>query len=126
MLEASGYVMGSAKLSTMIPLGPLATAAVVIAVFPVVSATHPLVPIQSRVSPKKKKSIPPPILGLKNSVHPVQRAVVERESTCANEGSTFILGSVPDNVNPKAYCQGVVSATPVPQRRITPVVGSLK
>lgn len=41
MLEASGYVMGSAKLSTMIPLGPLATVTLVIGVSPVVSATQP-------------------------------------------------------------------------------------
>src|ERR1019366_2869720 len=113
----------------MMPLGPPFTVAVVILVFPVVSATHPPacpVPVQSWVRPKKKKSVPPtPTLGLKNSVHPVHRAAVEVRSCCENEGDPFRMGCVPDTVNPKAYCHGVVSARPVPQSRITPVEGWL-
>src|SRR5450756_825657 len=110
----------------MIPLGPPFTVTLVGAVFPVVFATQPLVPIQSFVRPKKKKSVPlTPKLGLKNSVHPVQRAAVEVRSCCENEGDPFKMGCVPDTVNPKAYCHGVVSARPVPQSRITPVEGSL-
>src|ERR1039458_7333306 len=113
----------------MMPLGPPFTVAVVIPVFPVVSATQPPAcsgAVQSWVRPKKKKSVPPtPTLGLKNSVHPVQRAAVEGRSCCENEGDRFKMGCVPDTLNPKAYCHGLVSATPVPQRRITPVEGSL-
>jgi hypothetical protein len=109
----------------MIPLGPLFTVAVVIAVSPVVSATQPpVIPVavQSRVNPKKKKSVPPtPILGLKNSVHPVQRAVVDVRSCWENEAVVFMV--VP--LNPKEYCHGLVLAGSVPHSRITPVEGAL-
>ena len=60
--------------------------------------------------------------GLKNSVHPVQRAaVVEVRSCCENEGIDIMVCPM----KPKAYCQGVVSVAPVPQRWITPVEGSI-
>src|ERR1700721_427409 len=95
----------------IIPLGPpvnvaFTTAALTEAGVKFVSsamqpeATVPVIEVQSCVRPKKKKSVPPaPMLGLKNSVHPLQRAAVEVESCCLNNGASFM--SVP--LNPKPY-----------------------
>ena len=105
---------------------PFTVAVTAVVLVLVMLATQPPavpVPVQSWVSPKKKKSVPRvvPILGLKNSDHPVQRAAVEVRSCSENEGVECMVRPV----NPKANCQGVVSAAPVPQSRITPVEGSL-
>src|SRR5260370_39925601 len=111
-----------------IAVGPLVTVDVVIVVVAplLLRATTqpPAMPgaVQSWVSPKKKKSVPPLTLGLKNSVHSVQRAAAEVRSCALNEMVVFMVRPV----NPKAYCQGVVSASPVPQRRISPFEGVLK
>src|SRR6267154_6608765 len=112
------------------PVGPPATSAVVSDPSALRAITQPdvPVPVQSAVRPKKKKSVPPaPTLGLRNSVHPVQRAVVEFTSCAEKVGVLFITYFPPTRVNPpNAYCQGVLSAAPVPHSRTVPVVGSLK
>src|SRR5450631_4617288 len=108
-----------------IPLGPPFTFAVMMVELLLRATTQPpAVPaaVQSWVSPKKKKSVPPLTLGLKNSIHPVQRAAVEVRSCCLPETVVFIVRPV----KPKAYCQGVVSAAPVPQRWTFPFAGLLK
>src|SRR5712691_6153373 len=80
-------------------------------------------PVQSSVNPKKKKSVPPaPIFGLKNSVQPVHRAVVEVSSCEEETGAAFMVMPV----KPNAYCHGVVSAAPVPHSRATPRDGLVK
>src|SRR4029077_10643662 len=129
MSEAWAAVL---KLSAIIPLVPPFTVAVttVVLLLVILATQPPAVPsaVQSWVSPKKKKSVPRgvPILGLKKSVHVEQLAAVELAGLVGicweNEGVVFMVRPV----NPKAYCQGVVSAAPVPQSRITPVEGSVK
>src|SRR5277367_51848 len=102
------------------PLGPPATFAVITGKPSIVAATtHPdePAPVQSCVSPKKKKSVPAPTLGLKNSVQLVQIALVDVSSCCENAALVFIVRPT----KPKAYCQGVVSAAPVPHSRICPL-----
>src|SRR2546423_12031598 len=110
------------------PLGPPPTSAVVSDPSPLRASTHPDVPgpEQSAVKPKKKKSVPPtPTLGLRNSVHPVQRAVVEGSNCAEKVGVVFMTYFPPTRAKPpKAYCQGVLSAAPVPHSRTVPVVGS--
>src|SRR5258706_9770546 len=112
------------------PLGPPATFALVSEPSPLRATTHPDVPgpVQSAVKPKKKKSVPPaPTLRFRNSVHPVQRAVVEVSNCSEKVGVVFMMYLPATRVNPpKAYCQGVLSAAPVPHSRTVPVVGLLK
>src|SRR5882757_8086138 len=112
------------------PVGPPATSAVVSDPSALRAITQPDVPVpeQSAVKPKKKKSVPPtPTLGLRNSVHPVQRAVVEISNCAEKVGFVFMTYLPATRVKPpKAYCQGVSSAAPVPHSRSVPVVGSLK
>src|SRR5271155_1602144 len=93
-----------------------------------IATTQPVVDVpprnvQSPLNPKKKKSVPneEPTLGLKNSVHPVQRSVAEAESCTGYPGAGNVLMVVP--VNPNANCEGLVSLAPVPQRVITPLAG---
>ena len=121
-LEAPMSVL---SLSMTIPLVPPGTLEVTSVLLPVRDTTQPAAgptPVQSEVSEKRKKSVPPiPIFGLKNSVHDVQRAVAEVRSCCEKVAVVFMLRPV----NPKEYCHGVVSAAPVPQVRICPVDGSL-
>src|SRR5882724_10866841 len=116
------------SLSTTMPRDPPATVKVsgTNESSPVRTITQPPAvpgPVQSALSPKKKKSVPVgPAFGLKNSVHPVQRAVVEFRSCEEETGAAFMVMPV----KPNAYCHGVVSAAPVPHNLATPVDGSLK
>src|SRR5258708_7874933 len=112
-----------------IPVGPPVMAAVVggPSAFLATAQREGRGPGQWGVNPKKKKWVRPATLGFKNSVHPVQRAVVEVSNCAEKVGVVFITNFPPCSVNPpNAYCQGVLSAAPVPHRRTVPVVGSLK
>src|ERR1700691_5546195 len=114
----------------MMPLVPPLTATDAVGIAEVLlSATtqpvvEPLLPnkVQSPLSPKKKKSTPPSISGLKNSVIPaVQLVVVEPESWRVDEALSLMV--IP--VNGKLYCSGEVSKPEVPQTVMTPDDGSV-
>src|SRR5882724_11291475 len=104
------------------PLGPPVMFAFVSDPLALRATTQPEVPapVHSSVNPKKKKSVPPaPTFGLKNSVQPVQLAVVEVSSCEEETGTEFMVMPV----KPNAYCHGVVLAAPVPHSRATPREG---
>src|ERR1022692_585247 len=113
----------------IIPLGPSSTNAEAVGIVgSLLSATtqpvaEKLSPnrVQSPVSPKKKKSTPLLILGLKNSVHPEQTSVATVESWEDEIRGGFMIAPL----NPNVYCHGLVLVAPVPQSVTTPVVGSL-
>src|SRR6266536_4677839 len=95
-------------LSTAIPLGPAARVALgrlVKGALLLRTTTQPSegpLPgaVQSAVKPKKKKSVPPtPMLGLKTSVQPVQRAAGDVSSCCLKDAVVCIVRPV----KPKAY-----------------------
>ena len=120
MLDAWGAVL---MLSTMMELVPLGSLTSKITSELVLDITQPATPTQSAVRPQKKKSVPvAPIFGLKNSVTGEHREVVELRICLDEDG--FALMIRPLKV--KKYLQGVVSAAPVPQRKIVPVPGLLK
>jgi hypothetical protein len=106
MLEACGSGLMPSSMMALVPPARFAMSVV----FPVREITHPdvLVPLQSAVMPQKKKSVPPPILELKNSEMGEQRELVELRIWAELVGVWFRV--VP--VKPKVYLQGVLSLAP--------------
>src|SRR6267378_5013261 len=77
----------------------------------VLDITQPAGPTQLEVIPQKKKSVPVPIFGLKNSVMGEHCELVELRICMDEDG----LALMTRPLNVKKYLQGVISAAPVPQ-----------